>query len=394
VSDTIILCEPQFRGFEHATFNAALVASVLRAWPEIEVTFMSEGEHAGQVRGILSEAMAGASDHVHWHGLRNVPRSASHKCRIGLEASCCTNALRLAKRTGARALVFCSLTNTLLLVLRTMIGMLGVKNPVLAIPHDILNTLTDKLPGAPCRRLVSLQRLLRGKLPVNLRLIALGDFIYRNIESLDENMARHFSAVNPPFIWAESSPPQSAPDMPLRFGYFGVSSRGFDQFVDLAREVHAERPSACEFIMVGFLNRPEDEGLLEAAGDAVKGISRTPLSRAEYAERGRALTYAVWMAPPELYRFRTSTAFLDGMSFLKPGVYLANDCLEHYVHDMGDVGYLCKDRKEMKETILSFIDSFPADRYVRQCERIHQRREMFSPAVVGEALKKVVEEVQ
>ena len=59
----IILCEPQCLGFEHASFNAALLQTVLAAFPAAKVVFMAEKAHLACVREKLAEA-TGSLDRV------------------------------------------------------------------------------------------------------------------------------------------------------------------------------------------------------------------------------------------------------------------------------------------------------------------------------------------
>ena len=49
----IVICEPQFWGFQHATVNAALIGTVAEAFQEEELLFLAEAAHIRYVKNIL-----------------------------------------------------------------------------------------------------------------------------------------------------------------------------------------------------------------------------------------------------------------------------------------------------------------------------------------------------
>ncbi|MBN1268938.1 MAG: hypothetical protein JXB04_05080 [Kiritimatiellae bacterium] len=388
----IVVCEPQFKGFEHSAFNAALLEAVLAGWPGVEITFVAEPGHASEVGARLAEQELNPADQIRWQERRNVPRSRPYIRRAGREMAFCLDTLRTARRTRARMVLFASVTPTLLMAVKWALRILPVAAPVLAIPHDILGDLKKKATGLG-RRLMSLSNVLREPWPRNLKLVVLGAFILRNIEQDAPEVSARFAGMDQPFLWPVPAPAAGRGAGPLRFGYLGVSAKGLRGFVELAQAVQRERPGGCEFTMVGFVNRPEDDSFLDPTQTAVTGLARAPLSRTEYVARGRSLTYAVWTAPAESYRLRASTAFLDGLSFVKPGICLRNDCLDNYFDRMGDIGYLCEDFDAMRDVILSIIDDFPSERYEAQCKNILAGRNILTPETVGPALRRIAEGV-
>jgi hypothetical protein len=116
-----------------------------------------------------------------------------------------------------------------------------------------------------------------------------------------------------------------------------------------------------------------------------------PLTRAAFESSIRQLAYVVWTTPPERLRLAPSATFVDALAFLKPGIYLRNDYLEHHFRRMGDIGYLCDSREEMVETIRAIISSFPLDRYRRQVENIRRGRAIFEPEALAPRLRAILD---
>jgi hypothetical protein len=178
---------------------------------------------------------------------------------------------------------------------------------------------------------------------------------------------------------------------PVRFGFFGVSAvPGFDLVVRIARELKAEGCTA-EFSMVGHLNHPEDRN---KDYSAVPDASMDVLSPAEYAERARRLTYALWTTRSHRSGLVASSTFLDALSFVKPIVYLSNPLIDGYARELGDIGYSCADDAVLRDTIRQLAKHPPVERYIRQCDAILSGRRAFEPDIVGAALRTIVQELR
>ena len=184
----------------------------------------------------------------------------------------------------------------------------------------------------------------------------------------------------------ENCQPPHPVGQPLRFGYVGVSSKGFDTFCRLADDVAPSQETA-QFLMAGFYIGPAEK---KPVCQYVSDIPDRPLSLIEFKERVRNLTYVVWTAKPDHYRFTASGTFLDALAFLKPGIYLRNDYIEHYFNQMGDIGYLCDSYEDMVSTIRDILSKFPSVRYRQQVENIRKGRVVFEPKTLAPRLREIV----
>ena len=386
---TILLCEPHCLGFAHAPVNAALIETVLLAYPEVHVVFLAEQEHLSAVRAELASRCSSDPSRVRWEPIRIPNRSAGLWNAMREEWTFFDRLSRMTAEQGARYLLLSMIADSSLLALKVHMYLGHVSTPVFAVMHGPLSTVATVQSDKRWRRFANLRQVLRLPHPKSLRFIALGDSILRCLTESMPSAARHFSSLELSYLWtAHEAQPVGDPS-PVRFGYFGVNSRnkGFDTFHRLAVDIRRETSNA-EFVMVGFVRSPDDCAKYR---EAVSGVGETPLDRDEFAARAASITYAVWTGDPRHYGLTASGSFLDALSHVKPGVYLRNPYIEYYFGKMGDIGYLCDSYDEMRDQLQSLATEFPKERYARQCVNIIQGRGLFEPTTLAPKLRAIMD---
>ncbi len=375
---SIFLCEPHCRGFEHAQFNAALIASFQAAFPGTTVVFMGEGSHLQHVQSWL-RGWPGNSL-VEYREMAIEDPSASYLKGTLQRVTAYRVPLDLTRKEADSLVVYCSTApkGTLLLKVLVMGRPLSVR--VAAVFHNQLARLL------PFSRFNEMNLILSFHQPRSLMFLVLG-------ESLREVAAQSVS-FRPGGLAAIDLPSLRA-GFPLRadqagpglcFGFLGVSlNKGFDVFVSLARRLQGSGSSA-RFSMVGTVNHTTDAASFR---DVVPDAGCVPISEEEYQRRAEALTYVIWTASPRDYDLRASATFVDALAFGKPGIYLRNRYVEHYFGRFGDIGYLCDDVESMFRIMREVSERFPLERYGEQQKNIAAARACFSPEGVGARLRDI-----
>lgn len=387
--DLICVVEPQCGGFEHAHFNAALLATMRWAYPEAQVVFLAEREHWEWVRSMLERFDGPALHRIEWQESAIPPHDMAGWRRFRSEWGGIRAALQCAAERQAWLLAWTSITDTGLFALKLQLYLRRPGFPVLAVIHAILATIVKRPPCRFRNRIFWLRRVLQMPHPASLQYIALGASIHRSLTQVQPAVATHFKILDHPYFQEDRpphAPDEGDPPRPLRFGYFGVSPKGFDAFAQLAREILTQNAQV-EFILVGFLR----DGDAQSDYPGITGLSDKPLTPEEYRRRAATLTYAVGTADPAHYRLVANATFLDALSFGKPGVYLRNAFVADYFRKMGDIGYLCDSYEEMRATVLSLVREFPTERYRKQRDNIRRGREIFAPQLLARGLREIVE---
>ena len=86
----IVICEPRFWGFQHATVNAALIGTVVDAFQEEELLFLAEAAHIGYVKNILGAHSVA----VRYRETTNPPRGLQNYQRSAPDFRLCRNVFR------------------------------------------------------------------------------------------------------------------------------------------------------------------------------------------------------------------------------------------------------------------------------------------------------------
>jgi len=383
-AEPIIVCEPQCWGFEHASFNAALLRTVQLAFPGHPIRFFGERSHLGELSSRLENFPAPGLAPVSWEEIAIPERHSASWRRLPREFQWCSPILAAARGTNAQLLILASFADTGLLALKVMMFRCRLTVPTLAVAHGGLFDLLR-----PNYRPWSLQlrHILDLPHPPALRLIVLGDSIQRELLSVYPRRRSQWAVIDLPYLFpaADESPPPGK-DPTVRFGYFGSTYKGAELFESLADEFGPRCPRA-EFWLVGFVDgrRP-----VSSFSRQVRGLGTRPLTNKEYQERASGLSYCVFADDPEYRRLVASASFLDALAYGKPGLYLRNDYIEPYFRKLGDIGYLCENREQMRETVAEILREFPRERYQKQVENIIAGRKIFSPEFLAPRLRSLV----
>lgn len=382
--DTIVLFEPQCWGFEHSSFNAALLVTVKLAFPSSQIYFVGEKKHVIEVKALLS--FYGYEDqNVIWKEMAIFRRNASKWKRWFNDLSWCRKILSVCKKVEAKVLILCSVNNTGLLALKILIHAYRFKKPTVAVMHSSLASLIER----KSRRAWDMHSAISFHPPSNLKLMVLGESIYEEVVKLLPHHKKQWIYIDLPCLWPSiSNENYHVSKNKIRFGFLGSANtgKGFDLFCKLADEIGPKYSNA-QFIMAGFFY---GYNLTSPKSEYIQDISDRPLSSDEFHQRAVSLTYSVWLAKPEHYRLAASATFIDSLAYLKPGIYLRNPYIEHYVERMGDIGYLCDTFEDVVSTISGILDDFPLARYKQQIENIKKGRVIFEPENLRNKLKQKI----
>ncbi len=374
----IFVCEPHCRGFEHAQFNAALLASFQTAFPGTPVVFMGEGSHLQHVRSWL-RGWSGSTP-VEYREMVIEDPSASYLRGTLQRVSAYHAPLELARKEANSLLVFCSTAPKGTLLLKVLLMGRRPSIRVVAIFHNQLARLL------PFSRFNEMNLILSLHQPRSLTFLVLGESLREVATRLVSFRAGDLAAIDHPSLRAGLPLSADQAGQGVCFGFLGVSlNKGFEVFISLARRLQASGATA-GYSMVGIVNHTPDPRLFH---DIVPDAGCAPIAEEEYKRRADALTYVVWTAPPRDYDLRASATFVDALAFGKPGIYLRNRYVEYYFGRFGDIGYLCDDVESMFRVMREVSERFPLERYREQQKNIAAARACFSPERVGLQLRDI-----
>lgn len=382
----ITVCEPWCLDFEHVPFNTSLLRTIQLAFPSAVINFFGEERHTSRIERDLKAR--GLLERISFQQI-DLPKRGLPAIRQFLgELLICWKVFSRAKSLRSECIVFTCIQGSSLLALKIGMFVFDISVPTLAIPHNSLTALAGRPSRRPWNRLIGLQSTIGYPSSPHLRLILLGDSIYKEAISLRPSLAEQCVSLDHPYLWASNELQETLCatfDGIVRFGFLGASSKGFESFCLLAKKI-VRHQSDVEFVMAGFLSTPSN---VQHPSEAVKGISAQPLEPDEYSRRISSLTYCVWLGDSQTYRLVASGTFLDALSFMKPCIALRNPYIEHYFELLGDIGYLCDSEEEIAELIEDLLRDKPNERYEIQARNIQASRGIFDPVNLAPKLREI-----
>jgi len=375
----IVICEPQFWGFQHAPVNAALIGTVADAFPGEELVFFAQAEHIGYVKNILDAH----SVVVRFRETTIPPKGLQNYQRFAQDFRLCRNVFHSAHKNHANTIIFCSITTPCLISIKALLR--SYRDIMcLVIPHDILQEVIRAPPPLPNRRFFWFRRWISFGNTNRLRYVVLGPRIEERLRQCVPRVSGYVSSIDLPYFFIDDISQEPFTDDAIRFGSFGIGSfeKGTDMFFGLAEEIQSAKTAyKPTFTLIGYV---PDEQLKALPHSSVNTPSlNVPWDQEAYEKYGKSIDYALFYYRPDAFELRASATILDAFSFLKPIIALKSPLSEYYFKKMGDVGYLCENYNAMRETVLEILETMPIDCYRQQQENILAQRVQFSPAGVS-----------
>lgn len=348
---------------EHVPFNAALLRTVLSAFPEADVVFSGESTHVAKVRETLGDFLpeqkvtwqtefGGMARGDHIGGLPGLFGAAFRLCRH------CRN-------ENVGVLILCSSSPALLAAV-TALRPRGTA--VLVVLHACLAQLRYNALTQCLRNPFSIHAVARIPLPPGMRVVVLGEPILNNVRALGLGSRRWVSIDHPCLGMPEET---SAPPPPVRFGYLA----GFERNSSETREM-LERVKGATGCVVNWIGR--ESGSSEA------------LDSGEYRRRLRESHYAIWLGDASAARLRASATFLDAMAMGKPLIYLKNDFVDYYNSHRGPFGFPVSTAGELEEKLIELARTPLDGKYERLARTARDVSRTFSPETISPGLRAII----
>jgi hypothetical protein len=395
----IVICEPHFRGFGHAQFNAALVALVAEAFPEEGLIFCAEREHLNQVKQGLDTRVATVrfiEVELPDRALREEQRGRRLPFAALLEELALYRRIfRLADKNRASQIVLCTAAHRNDLVIIKVMLTRFAQISCLVVLHDLQNKISTPQPKRLTPQFLSYRHWLLAGNTSKIHYLLPGPppVMERGLKNYLPRLHNYISPIDIPYVFADSAGCEPFKDDVIHFGFYGHASlrKGADIFFKLADEVSSTRTKYRPFfVLIGDIR---DEQLKEMRHASINIPSlNAPLTQEEFDKYSKRIDYAFFFHVASAYELNGTAAMLDAFSHLKPIIALKTPLSEYYFNKMGDVGYLCQSYNDAKGVVMEILETKPLDRYRAQQENILKQRDQFSPAGIAPKLRLLLRE--
>lgn len=225
------------------------------------------------------------------------------------------------------------------------------------------------------------------KIDKNIHFCVLSESILKNVKSILPQIAScHFSYFNHPYIYKgaiKRNPPRSFINLGIVGSFNDV--KGAKEFVWLVNEL--KNCSRIKFSITGtIMSRLDELKKLEVSLPSNYGAKQVPSE--EFSRRIQELDYILFLYPSNSYKLTASGAIMDSIDWGKPIIALKNDYFCDMFKKYGAFGYLADNMVEIKDIILSLLNSNDYNQVKYDFKTI---REESSPEFISKQLFTIIE---
>lgn len=369
----IIICELQCTEMEHVEVNAALICSIRLAYPEKKILFLAQENHLQYVKESLEQ-----------HGFHNIEftiinvpeRLATDMQRFIDDYKLCKQIFDKAVLYKTDKIIFCSIMSTGLIALKFLLKFYS-KIKCFVIPHGILETIIK--PPSSLRRLPFwFKWAMAFGNNDKLTYLLLGKSIQDNLKDIMPHIMKYTNTIDIPYFYKSEYNFLPFKEK-IKFGLLGIvdHTKGSDLFFKFTNEI-GSFSNETEFYLIGRIVNEKTRDLYFKTKNIIAPSPDKSISRQEYDKYVSLIDYSVFFYHSNSYKLKASGVIFDAFSFLKPIIALRNPFFEYYFEIFGDIGYLCNDYDELKQTVYNIIENPPAEKYAKQVQNLVKGREMIS----------------
>jgi len=367
----IIICESQCVGAEHAKVNAALISCLFKTYKE-EVVFVADETHKNCVLQFIEADFAGINVTSY---VVKVPNKYDSSCkRIWKELRILKQASYLSEKSKCNKILFSSITSPGLYLLWLLIP--SHMAPIIII-HGILESLVKRPSLKPWEFIFWFRFPFLIASSKRFRYVLLGEPIKSNLFSTFPKMRNNIVSINMPYIFQKTIDSSFPTNNEIKFGYFGVGSKGkgFPVFCKLSEELSVNsfkyKPT---FILIGKVLEKD----ITVNENYVKVPFKKELNQNEFDILANSLHYSLYLYNSNVYKYVASAAFFDSLAYAKPIIAINNSFFQYYFNLLGNIGYLCEGYSELKTTVEAILNGQKISEYDKMVKTIITRRESVS----------------
>lgn len=389
---TIVVFEPLCRGWEHASFNAALLTTIREAIPEARTIFFGDKDHIDELSSEMGKKRA---VEIEWQEIKVPSTDALYIKKIISHARLTWTICRNARNHNA-LILSCAASELTLFFLRIYLSIFFRGIRAIAILHSMLKLLTVSETAGFCSRIAGrfvIPFILKFAGSKRIGLIALSSSIKRELLNRYPGLAPYISHINLPYLFEDPEPGVlSSGD--LRFGFIGLGSRekGIDDFFRLADEYRGmnnipQRKTI--FTFIGHLS-PDCRDMTIPEGVEVES-EEGPIPRDRYNRAIGKCNYLLYPYQREAYQLVASAALMEAIHHRKPILAYRMPFFEEYLKLVGSEScILCDDYEQLKESVKRIV--MQEDRESTIPGEVFQKaREYFSPEGNSQKMKNIIE---
>jgi hypothetical protein len=391
-----IVCEPIALGMEHVPFNASLLKTICIAFPNDEVSFYAENDHAKFVQEQIGEELKAV---INWRELALPARHSKFLSRLSSDFRTIKFLLEKLECDHKKDVLVVTGNASILWALKYYTRRAHKNKKIQVVVHGDFSTLT-RIPRReilnPLYYIGSLKTALTLPGYQRLQHIVLEESVRNKVIEALPFLKKHVYVIDHPIPLEgyHGDNKLALPlEVPIHFGFLGSTTeqKGFSTYLSVASEILAQFPNLAEFHLIGRVS----EECRRKNLSKLASLSNTPgeerLSRKEFVDRVKNIHF-VCLFYNSYYDFCASGVLMDSIAWEKP-IITSKLSLFNGIHNkFGNVGYL-SEKNEISRTIANIIRNKDNDLYQKQVANIRRVKRYRTPENLATKYYELVNEI-
>lgn len=371
-----IIYEPTCKGLTHFMFNFSFIKVITELITDEKLVFFGDEEHIKLLkeRGETKKNITFKSLKI--HGLQKKILSLISgfinlvKIKFFFINSDCTELI--ITNSHAHTLLFAKL--------------LFRKRKITFILHGQLEELTRKksMLQLGYYNKFALEFMNDGN---RIKYIVLGSSIKRNLIKRIPSIENNVYSMDHPYDFeknADTNINQNKKKEIIKIGTIGNASidKGIESLFEIDNYLVSKGIRNIELFHIGSF---KDIHLPQNSNVKIPSMQGM-LPREDYEKYINDLDYILFFYPKDSYKLTASGAIFDAIAYHKPVIALSNDYFSYIFDKCGEIGYLCSDLNDIKQTIIS-IGENASDVYDQMVNQIIKSKMVFSYEEIAKDVK-------
>lgn len=218
---------------------------------------------------------------------------------------------------------------------------------------------------------------ITNSIPQNIRLVVLGEAILTNLRCiLPKTNYTHFKSQEHPYLFTV----KPCFDVPvinkqiIKIGIVGITTKAKGWHI--LKGLLELKLNNVRFYHIGKISDPKQ--ILTNLGLYIVPRNKdNELSRIDYEKWVSKMDYLLYLYSDDNYRLTASGALFEALSNIKPIITLRNSYFQYILKIIGEIGYMCKDEKELSTFLKNFV--YDPEKYTLYINNIISGRDYFNP---------------
>lgn len=366
----ILIIEPMCKGMSHTPFNSALLAIVMKAFPEERIIFYSDGDHCNEIKNRLIDL---SLNNISFYSVEYPPRKCGVLYDLICEIIMYRKIFKSINTKECQHILVTSANAVNLIALKLVVLIMSIKVQIKVIMHSPLTELAFSRSFNPIKRYTDFRSaILAFKVIKNIEYIVLDEIVRINLQNKLPMSSLKVKVLEHPIPLDRISEPLLRNDGVLRFAFVGAATKekGFDAYLRFVDKLQDKYSNISECFILGSVSN--DWARMMRDVKLANRVSSEKIPRNELISLAEKVQYVCLFYNEEHYNLCASGALLDAIGWEKPIIANRIPLFTNIFNKYGEIGYLYEDENDIITIVEKIMTDYNNKKYLKYINNIKQ----------------------